>query len=95
LVTLNLLLPAQLWSHSGTGDTVFDMPTYIRRVRITGTYTRNSSNFVVRVGGRLLVNELLGTGWNVTRYEGTLLAEGGVVAITNSSGVVWTFNEVR
>lgn len=94
LVTLNLI-PAQLWTRTGSGDTVFDMPTYIRRVRITGTYTRNSSNFIVRVGGQLLVNELLGTGWNTTRYDGTLLTTGGVVAITNSSGVAWTFAEVR
>jgi hypothetical protein len=55
-----------------------------------------SSNFIVRIGGRLTVNELLGAGWNQTRYDGTLLTGGGgVVSITNSSGVNWSFEEVR
>jgi Abnormal spindle-like microcephaly-assoc'd, ASPM-SPD-2-Hydin len=86
----------ELFRRSGTGDSVFDMPLDVARVRIIGTYTGNSSNFVVRIGGRLLVNELLGTFWNQTRYDGTLLTGGGgVVAITNSSGVAWSFEEVR
>lgn len=84
-----------VFSKSGTGDTVFDMPTYVSRIRVTGTYTGFSSNFIVKVGGALLVNELLGTAWPITRYDGTLLTTGGVVAITNSSGVAWTFTEVR
>jgi hypothetical protein len=96
LVTLNLI-PAQLWSFSGTGDNVFEMPSYVKRVRVIGTYTRNSSNFIITVNGRLLVNELLGTGWGTTRYDGTLnLPAGpGTVEITNSSGVVWSITEIR
>jgi hypothetical protein len=89
------LLPAALWSRNGSGDTVFDMPTYISRVRIIGTYTGYTSNFIVWVGNDLLVNELLGTGWGVTRYEGVLLTRGGVVQVKNSSGVSWSFTEVR
>ena len=73
---------------------VFDMPTYVSRVRVVGTYTGYSSNFIVHVGGRLLVNELLGTGWGTTRYDGTLLTTGGVVEITHSSGVSWSFTQV-
>jgi len=84
-----------IWSRSGQGDMVFDMPTYVSRVRIIGTYTGYSSNFIVYVGGHLLVNELLGTGWGTTRYDGTLLTTGGVVEITYSSGVSWSFTEVR
>lgn len=81
---------------SGSGDTVFDMPTDVARIHIVGTYNGNSSNFIVKIGGRLIVNELLGTAWQMTRYDGTLLTGGGgVVAITNSSGVAWTFEEVR
>lgn len=76
------------------GDNVFDMPTYVSRVRIIGTYTGYSSNFIVWVGEDLLVNELLGTGWGTTTYDGTLLTTGGVVQITNSSGVSWSFTEV-
>ena len=46
--------------------------------------------------GSLLVNELLGTGWSRTVYDGTLLTEGGgTVSIEMSSGVVWSFAEVR
>ncbi|MCG2814490.1 MAG: Ig-like domain-containing protein, partial [Candidatus Aminicenantes bacterium] len=83
-----------LWSRSGVGDMVFDMPTYVSRVRVVGTYTGYSSNFIVHVGGRLLVNELLGTGWGTTRYDGTLLTTGGVVEIKYSSGVLWSFTQV-
>jgi hypothetical protein len=85
-----------LFRRSGTGDSVFDMPVDVARIHIIGTYTGSSSNFVVRIGGRLIVNELLGTFWNQTRYDGTLLTGGGgVVSITNSSGVSWSFEEVR
>lgn len=85
-----------LFSRSGTGDNAFDAPADLTRVKITGTYNGNSSNFIVKVGGRLVVNELVGTFWNMTRYEGThQLAVSGVVEITNSSGVAWTIEEVR
>lgn len=89
------------FSKSGTGDTVFDLPKYgISRLKVVGTYNQNSSNFIVKIDGRLLVNELLGTGWSQTRYEGTLLSgltstSAGTIAITNSSGVAWSFEEVR
>lgn len=83
------------WSRSGTGDTVFDMPTNLPRVRITGTYASNSSNFVVYIASRLLVNELLGTGWGQTQFVGTYLTSGGVVEIKLSSQVAWSFTEVR
>jgi hypothetical protein len=85
-----------LFRRSGTGDTVFDMPLDVARVHIVGIYTGFSSNFIVRIGGRLIVNELLGTGWGQTKYDGVLLTGGGgVVSITNSSGVSWSFEEVR
>lgn len=70
------------------------MPTYVSRVRIIGTYTGYSSNFIVYVDGWLLVNELLGTGWETTTYDGTLLTTGGVVEIKYSSGVSWSFTQV-
>jgi hypothetical protein len=85
-----------LFRKTGSGDSVFDMPADVARIHIVGTYTSNSSNFIVRISGRLIVNELLGTAWGQTRYDGTLLTGGGgVVAITNSSGVSWSFEEVR
>lgn len=83
------------WTVSGTGNTVFDMPTYVSRVRVTGRYTSNSSNFIVKVATRLLINELLGTAWPSTTYDGTHLTSGGTVEITSSSGVAWTFTQVQ
>ena len=84
-----------LWQYFGGGNTVFDMPTSISRVRIVGTYTGNSSNFIIYIGGRLVVNELVGRSWNQERYEGVHATTGGVVEIRNSSGVQWSFTEVR
>lgn len=81
------------WTMSGTGNTVFDMPTYVSRVRITGRYESNSTNFVVRVGGRLVVNELLGRAWGATTYNGLHLVSGGVTEITLSRDVAWTFTQ--
>lgn len=86
---------APLFTMAGTGDTVFTMPTSVARVRIVADYTRNSSNFIVKVGGRLVVNELIGTGWGTTHFEGTYAVVGGQTEITNSSGVAWSFTEVR
>lgn len=83
-----------LWSKSGYGDYAFDMPTYVKWVKITGSYTGYSSNFMVYVGGKLLVNELLGTGWKQTYYTGVWATTGGAVQIKNSSGVSWSFTEV-
>lgn len=89
-------LPAQLFTRTGTGNTVFDMPTYVARVRITATYTGSGSNFIVKIGGNLIVNELLGTSFGPLTYAGThLTGGGGVTEITNSTGVAWTFTEVR
>lgn len=84
-----------LFTRAGTGDTVFDMPDDVDRVRITGSYTANSSNFIVYVGGALIVNELLGTGWERTTFTGTYVVTGGVTEIKSSTGVAWTFTEVR
>lgn len=85
-----------IFRRNGSGDTVFDMPADVARIRVIGIYTGSSSNFIVKIGGRLIVNELLGTFWGQTRYDGTLLTGGGgVVAITNSSGVAWSFEEIR
>jgi hypothetical protein len=85
-----------LWTVSGTGDNVFDIPPGFSRVQIEGRYTRNSQNFIVRIGGRLLVNELMGTFWDQTYFVGTYqITSGRTVEITGSSGVAWTLPEVR
>ena len=83
-----------LWSKNGQGANVFDMPTYVKRVRITGTYNGHGENFVVWIGNDLVVNEILGTSWGSTTYAGTFLTNGGVVQVKYSNGLSWTFNEV-
>ena len=93
------LIATPFFEISGTGNMVFDLPATVARVRIVGTYTGLSSNFIVTIGGRLLVNEIIGTSKEYadisTVSEGTYLTTGGVVEITDSSGVFWIFTEVR
>ena len=95
--TTTTLPPRPLFTASGIGDNVFDMPTSVARVKITGDYPSNCSNFIVKIGGRLVVNEILGTCSIAVgpHFEGTYVTTGGVVEITNSTGVAWTFTEVR
>ncbi|HWI16642.1 MAG TPA: carboxypeptidase regulatory-like domain-containing protein [Vicinamibacterales bacterium] len=86
---------APLWVRSGTGNTVFDMPSYVSRVRIQGTWAqRDTSNFIVYVSGRLVVNEILRT--SIT-YDGTHIVPSGnrVVEITSSSAISWTFTQIQ
>jgi hypothetical protein len=89
--------PRPNFSRSGVGDTVFDMPLDVARIHVVATYNGSSQNFVLRVGGRLLVNEIIGTCCgNVPRYEGTLLTGGGgVTEVRISSGVSWLIEEIR
>jgi hypothetical protein len=95
--TTTTLPPRAIFTVTGSGDNVFDMPTAVTRVKITGDYPSRSSNFIVKIGGRLVVNEILGTSSIAVgpHFEGTYVTTGGVVEITNSSGVVWTFTEIR
>jgi hypothetical protein len=81
---------------SGSGDTVFDLPARAATYRIQASYGGTSSNFVVHVGGQLVVNELLGTTWSASEFAGTYpLPASGRVEITRSSGVAWSFTEQR
>lgn len=95
--------PRPRFGLTGVGNTVFDLPKDAARLRIIGNYSGNSSNFIVRIAGRLVVNELLGTGWSQTRYQGDHLvpsqcaaAAGAtcVVEIVDSTGVAWSFEEL-
>lgn len=83
-----------MWTMSGTGNTVFDMPTSVSRVRIQGTWTQqDTSNFIVYVRGRLVVNEVLRT--SIT-YDGThLVTGGGLVEIVSSNQIRWTFTQTQ
>lgn len=85
----------QPWSQSGSGNNVFDMPTYVTRVRIRGVWNGSgTSNFIVRIAGRGVVNEILRQMPNLT-YEGTHVVTGGTTEIIDSSTVAWTFTQLR
>lgn len=109
--TVNVrLTPTPLFTASGTGNTVFDMPATVATLHVTGSYTGSSSNFIIWVGPagsscsvsvssgcRLIVNVIIGTfGGNRPTYDGIVqTGGGGVVSISNSAGVAWSFTEVR
>jgi hypothetical protein len=93
------LAPTPLWTASGIGDSVFGMPTSVESVRIQATPTTSCQNFVVGIGGRRsTVNVILGTCSvaDARMLDSTYLTcGGGVVSITISTGVQWTFTEIR
>lgn len=90
------LLTDAPWRRAGRGNTVFDMPRYFSRVRIEGMYAGYSSNFIVHIGGRGVVNELLGRAWGPIRYDGVHLTNGGgIVELLHSAEVDWIFTEAR
>jgi hypothetical protein len=82
------------WRLSGFGNTVFDLPDYIGRVRIEGRWNGSrNSDFTVRFNGKRIINETLR---NVGTYEGVhLTTGGGVMSIENSTYIIWTFSEER
>jgi hypothetical protein len=108
LLSLNLI-PDTPFFQSGVGNNVFTLPPYVTKVRIVGTYTGSSSNFVVWVGPNnvacgsvingncnLLVNEIIGTLVGRTVSDGTYLTGGQPgVSIILSTGVTWSVTEVR
>jgi hypothetical protein len=81
---------------NGQGNDVFDKPAYVTRVRITGRFEGTGSNFVIWCGNNLLVNEILGTRWPSTSYEGVHATPNCTqVRVENSTGVQWSMTEVR
>lgn len=86
------------FKRSGTGANVFDIPSSVARIHITGDYGGSCENFVVKIAGRLIVNEILGRCSIAIgpRYDGThLITNGGTAEVTFSSGINWVFEEVR
>jgi Carboxypeptidase regulatory-like domain len=90
------------WSQAGTGSAVVDMPRYIRAVHVIGIYTGVTSNFIVRVGQCVIVDDLLGTGARRTMSDGTypvtpaLTPSSGIVEIiVDSPDVSWSITEDR
>jgi hypothetical protein len=96
------IAPRANFTRTGSGNTVFDMPGDVQRIRIFGRWSgRDTSNFIVTINGRLVVNEILRNASGNT-YEGVHLvplaprAQNSVVEITNSSAISeWRFTEER
>jgi hypothetical protein len=86
------------FKRTGTGANVFDIPSSVSRIHIVGDYGGSCENFVVKIAGRLIVNEILGR-CSVAigpHYDGThLITAGGTAEVTFSSGINWLFEEVR
>jgi len=96
LLTLTLI-PDTPFFQSGSGDSVFTLPSYVSRVKITGDYGGYCQNFIVHIAGTGLVNVILGN-CNIgqgSHFEGTYATAGGLVEIVNSNTVKWTFKEIR
>jgi hypothetical protein len=88
-----VLEPTPLFSRSGVGNEVFDLPPGITRLRVNGRWNQTgTSTFQVRVGGRQILSENLRT---IPVYEGTHLTVGGTVEIINSTNIIWTITEER
>lgn len=88
------LAPTPLFTRSGSGNTVFDLPSTVSRLRIQGRWQqRDTSNFIVHLNGRSLVNEILRTSLT---YDGIhVTTGGGVIEVVSSGAIDWTFTEVR
>jgi len=85
---------AGVFTKTGTGDTAFDIPSSVTKIRIEAT-TSSSTNFIVQIDGRLFVSEFLGGAQNSQSFDRTFsLQGGGHVEIIGSSGAKWTFTEV-
>ena len=84
------------WQIDGTGNSVFDKPSEVKHIRVEGFFPSVISNFMVHCGGELVINEIIGTSKPIQRYSGVHVMENcGTIEITNSSGVEWSFTEVR
>lgn len=86
-----------IFTRSGVGNTFFDMPAGITRVHITGRYDGNCENFILRIGGRSVINEILGSCSIASgrTYAGDHIVSGTLVEITGSTGVSWSITELR
>lgn len=94
IVAAGTLDGVPIFAVAGFGNTVFNLPTYVARLRATGHFVDKggNSNFIVQLNGSTIINEIL----RQTDYDGiSLTTGGGVIAIVSSGSISWTFTEVR
>lgn len=93
------LLPSQLFTQRGTGDTVFTIPGYVTRLRVDASYTGSCQNFIVRANGSSFINIIIGTcsvADTRSPFSGTyIVPAGSTISIVSSTGINWTMTEVR
>lgn len=97
--TLNFRLQPPPFTRSGVGDNVFQLPGNVTRVRVDATYGGSCQNFVVRANNSLLINIIIGTcsvADTRSPFTGTyIVPAAATISIVSSTGINWTFTEVR
>jgi hypothetical protein len=90
-------VPLPIFTRSGTGANVLNIPTTVTRIRIQATYPGSCENFIVHINGRGVVNEILGTCSVASgrTFDGTFVTTGGLAEVLFSTNISWTFTEVR
>ncbi len=84
-----------VFSKSGVGDQVMDLPSRNARYRVQASFSGASSNFIVIVAGSLAINSIIGTSLTPSNFDGTYtFASDSRVEIQNAPGVTWSFIEV-
>jgi hypothetical protein len=85
---------AELFTANGTGDTVFNLPATVTRLRIQATHGGSAHNFVVKVGAVTVVDTQVGTSVSPPSFDSTLSVPAGAkVEVLDSSGVNWSFTQ--
>lgn len=80
---------------SGTGDTAFEIPSSVKKIRIQAAAIGGVTNFFVKIDGVPIVTKVIGPTEVPTDYSGDhLIGDGGTVQITFSSGATWKFTEI-
>jgi len=84
-----------VFSKSGIGDQVFDLPSRNARYRVQANFPGTSSNFIVYVAGSLAINSIIGISQTPVAFDGTYaFSSGARVEIQNAPGVTWSFIEL-
>jgi hypothetical protein len=88
-----------IFSQSGTGDNVFTIPSYVTRLSVVGNYNGWCQNFIAHANGSSLINVIIGTcsvADTRSPFRGTYTVPAAArIDIVSSTGVGWTFAEVR
>jgi subtilase family serine protease len=86
------------FSKSGSGDSVFEIPPGVIAGQVTGKVSNGTpSNLVIRFNDDIEMNEIIDNSeFAIDEYSGNLRLQPSnsktIVEITNSTGVVWSFN---